>query len=596
MPQEQPTQSYAPRAVVDLIVRLDDLGAPDAPQPPVKPPHWRAGKAVDNKASLTPTLVNGAYVLLPPGQSSGGNPVQQATSQDGRTFKLSNIVPVKATLTRNGIRMADTLSLTIRFIDLPLDPRAMRAIGIQFYLGSLSDTDRVKELDGSQRFTLPHTYVDPYGKQRTNLRFEGWCDEYGEETSEDGDSVITLECTDNTRLLIDVDAPPKLTVPPDKPLDLAIATYLANFPQFVGLSVQYRPVGVTPPTMSKSLAKTAMRKNAGPPPSGGAGGGSGGAGSGGGGTKTTVWDYLADICGMLGLICFVEDTVIVIQRPRTLYASKFSGRPDDPFAGRILPSGRLLTNRTMIYGRNVSHYSFKRKFQKSAPQNVEVRSFSAKQGIVLVEQFPVTALDGTRQPKLKPGDNADETWKVFTLTGIEDRPTLRAIAQGIYEQLSRSELSCRFSTVNLGSFGGGPQDPDILDCQSGDAIDFEIARAVDGETTRGTAADLLANNASAFLTGLGFANDFAAAYGKTMSNAGMTTTYRIKSLAIDWDAESEGGSSGAINIDFEVVNFLEVRSSKDLPPGEEIEPPAAGTTAQPVKVIVEDGSTPPTYI
>jgi hypothetical protein len=598
VPREQPQQTYWPRAKCTLVVRLEDLGATDTPAPPKKPPHVRQGKGVDNKQSLQVVNVNGAYVLQAPGNSAaGGSPLQQTSSADQRTFKIQNVVPVRATLLRNGIRTADTLSLTLRFNDFPLDPRALRAVGVLFYLGSLSEADYAKELDGSTRFYLPETFVDPYGAQRTNLRFEGWADDYSEEVDDEGEALVTLECTDNTRLLIDVEAPAKLTIPPDKPIDQAIATYLANFPQFLGLQVEYRPVGAKPPMLSAALAKTAFRPTLGPPPSGGAGGGSGGGGAGGGGSKLMVWDYLTDVCGAVGLICFVEGVKIVVQRPRTLFASKFPARPDDPFVGRALPSGRVLSNRTFIYGRNVSRYGFKRKFSKSAPQNVEVRSWSMKKGKLLAQRFPGTVAgqpssDQARQPKLLPGDNADETWKVFTIAGIDDEATLRACAQGIYEQLGRAEFTGRFSTKNLGSFGGSAGDPDVLDCQAGDAIELEVARAIDADTSRGGAAEAIATRAAAFLQSKGFDQDFATAYGTAISKVGVTSTFRVRSLAIDWDADMDGGESGGVNLDFEIVNFLEVRSGKNLPAGEEIEPPAAGN-AQPVQVVVTDDGAPP---
>jgi hypothetical protein len=601
VPREQPQQTYWPRSKATLVVRLEDLGAANTPPPPRKPPHVRAGKGVDDKSSLRIVSVNGAYVLQAPGQpgtgSPGGGPLEQTSSSDNRTFKIPNVVPVRATLLRNGIRVADTLTLTLRFLDFPFDPRALRAVGIKWYLGSLSEADYRKELDGSTRFYLPDSYVDASGAQRTNLRFEGWCDEYAEEVDDDGEALVTLECTDNTRLLIDVEAPAKLTIPPDKPIDLAIATYLANFPQFRGLRVEYRPVGSKPPMLKVALSRTAFRPTLGPPPSGGAAGGSGGAGAGAGGSKLTVWDYVTDVCGAIGLIAFVEGSTIVVQRPRTLYASKFSGRPGDPYVGRSLPSGRVLSNRTFIYGRNVSRYGFKRKFTRSVPQNVEVRSWSSKRGVLLAQRFPGTVAGDpssqqARIPKLLPGDGADEQWKVITVAGIDDEATLRAVGQSVYEQLGRAEFVGRFSTKNLASFGGSAADPDVLDCQAGDAIELEVARAIDADTSRGTAAERIQSRAASYLQSLGFDSDLATAYGQAISRVGLTSTFRVRTLAIDWDSSMDGGEQGGVNLDFEVVNFLEVRSSKDLPAGEEIEPPAAGD-ARPAQVVVDDDAAPP---
>lgn len=592
--REAPQQTYYPRAKVKLIVRLEDFGAKNTPPAPKKPTHLRAGKGVDDKSALSVQKVGNAYVLQSPsgGTGRGGTPQAQTSSADGRTFVIDRVVPVRMTLMRNGIRMADTLTLTLRYLDFPFDPRALRAVGIQAYLGTLTSEDYRKELDGSSRLVLPDTFTDSRGRSRSNLRFEGWVDEYSEDLDDEGEALVVLECTDNTRLLIDQEAPPKLTIPPDKPIDQAIATYLANFPQFRGLAVEYRPAGATPPMLKTAMAKTAFRPNLGPPPSGGAGGGSGGGGAGGGGSKLAVWDYLTDVCGTVGLIVYFEGTTIVIQRPRTLYASKFTSRPGDPFEGRVLPGGRTVTSRLFVYGRNVSRMGFKRKFTKHAPQNVEVRCWSAKKGQTLAARFPGTGKDD-RQPKLLPGDATDETWKVFTLTGIDDEATLRAAAQGIYESLGRSEFTGRIATRNLASFGGGATDPDILDMEAGDSIELEVARAVDGESSVGVATEAVANRAASYLRSLGFDAALATAYGATIAKVGVQSTFRVRTVSFDWDGAAEGGGdSGGLSIDLEVVNFLEVRSGKDLPPGEEIDPTAAGGPT-PEVVRVEDGAAPP---
>ncbi len=587
----QPNQTYFPRARARLIVRFEDFGA-HVPPAPKKPPHIRGGKSVDNKAALKVEKDGDAYRIGPEASARGGAPHEQTSSSDGRTFVIDRLVPVRATLLRNGVRAADTLSLTLRFLDFPFDPRALRSVAVQFYLGTLTEEQFQGEVSGSFKDVLPDTFVDHRGRTRSNLRFEGWIDELSEEWDDDGQALVSFECTDNTRLLIDIEAPPQLTVAADQPIDKAIASYLANFPQCAGLTVEYRPIGAPPPSLGKALAKTAFRPKLGPAPSGGAGGASGGAGAGGGGSKLAAWDYLTDIAGALGLAIRMEGRKVIVQRPRTLWASKFEGRSDDPWTGRILPDGRNVPARLFIYGKNLSRFGFKRKYSKWTSTNVEVRCYSAKQGKTLAARFPGAKKD-ERVTSPKPGDGTEESWKIVTVNGIEDEATLRAIAQGVYESIGRQEFTGKFQSKDLASFGGGPSDPDILDCQAGDAIELEVARAVDGATSAGAAAEAVATRASSFLKQLGFDDALASAYAKAVSKIGMTGTYRVRTLSIDWDGEAEGGGDqGAITVDFEVVNFLEVRASKDLPAGEEIEPQGGGN-AGPDRVHVEDSGEPP---
>jgi hypothetical protein len=583
---EQPRQHYFPRARVQLIVRFEDFatGTPP-PAPPAKPPQLRAGKGADASPVLQVNQEGNAFVLVLPGEGRGGTPQQQISSADNRTHVLEGIIPITATLSRNGIRTADTLTLSLRYRDLPIDPRTVRACGVRFVLGTISEDDYVRELGGRPSAStsgataedavplaaIPDEFTDEQGNSRSNIRFEGWVDDWQVELPEEDEPTVTLECTDNTRLLIEQDAPAKLTVGEDGPIDRAVAEYLANFPQFRGLAVEYRPAGSDVPQLGKALAKTAFRPKLGPAPAGGASGGGGGT------AKLSVWDYLTDIAGALGLIVRLEGTTIILQRARTLYSSKFSGRPDDPFTGRILPSGREILRRLFVYGRNILDQEFSRKFTRAAAMNVEVRCYSGKRGLTLVGRHPQK---DQRQGRPLPGDASDEKWIVHTVSGIEDEATLRAIAQGIYESLGRSELAVKFTTRDLASYGGGNSDPDLLDLQAGDAVDIEIARDAEGTSTPGQVEQSLSERAAEFLQQLGYEDAFAAAYGAAIGQIGFPSTFRVKTVGFDWDHE-EG-----VQISIECVNYLEVRRDGDLPNGEEVEP---STTASPQPVTVQTG-------
>lgn len=551
--REQPRQSYIPRARVELIVRLEDFGDTQnpVPPPPEMPPHLRSGKKKGGTQNdkLRVEREGNALVLRSPSDTQNkGTPQQQIRSSDERTFRLTGIVPLRATLNRNGPRMADTLSLSVAFTDLPLDPRTIRSIAVQYWLGCITHEQLADEAAGKKADPVPDTFVDAYGRTRENLRFQGYVDDW-EVTLNEGAPEVSLECTDNTRILLDQDAPVKLTVSADKPIDEAAADYLSNFPQFVGLSVEYRPAGSAVPSLGTALAKTAFKPKLGPPPSGG------GAG------KMSVWDYLTDIAGSIGLLVRFEGTTVIFQRPRTFYTGRGRARPDDPFRGRVLPSGREITSRLMVYGRNVDELGFKRRFARGVSQNVEVRCYSPRLGRTLVVRYPIGKAD--RQNKPVPGDKQDTVWKVITVHGIEDEAALRAVAQGVYEQMGRSELTGKLVTVNLGSFGGSNADPDLLDVQAGDSLVIEVDRDQPGMSAMGGGPDG-EQSASAFLQKLGFPASFAQAYQRAANNIGLPTTFRVRTAAFDWDIEQ------GVTVDFEVVNYIEVRASKELPAGEEI--------------------------
>lgn len=593
--REAPQESYYPRARVRLIVRFEEFGTAVAPEPPPKPPQLRRGAG--SKGAEPPALQvverDGALLLVATGDDPNrvGSPQQQAASSDNLTHVIDGVIPTRANLKRNGIRTASTLSLSLPFRDVPFDPRTLRSVAVQYFLGCVSAEDHARGVRGEQRANatpsgslpfgmIPDEVIDSQGRPRSTLRFEGWVDEWEGAWADGDDAEVTVECTDNTRLLLEQDAPPRLTIDKGTEIDRAIADYLANFPQFRGLSVKYLP-GIARdriPKLETALGKGSFPPRLGPPPSGGGAGG-----------KLKVWDYLTDVAGTVGHTVRMEGTTIIVQRPRTIYDGSFGGRADDPFAGRVLPSGRRLERRLYVYGHNIREMGITRKFATYTPRNVEVRSYDSVQKRTIVVRYPSKE---DRQTRQIPGDAAESQWWVVPRPGLRDEKTARLVAQGIYEAQGRNELAVRVVTKSLASFGGGNLDPDALDMIPGDSVDIEVART--RELTQATAvsdvAEQVATRAVDFLRSLGYSAELAAAYARATEGVGLPTTFRVKALGIDWDAESEG-----VTIDIEAMNYIEVRADVDLPDDERITPSdvqsaaASGTAPASVEVDQDGG-------
>jgi len=66
-------------------------------------------------------------------------------------------------------------------------------------------------------------------------------------------------------------------------------------------------------------------------------------------------------------------------------------------------------------------------------------------------------------------------------------------------------------------------------------------------------------------------------------NAGFTTTYRLKTMKVDWSADDGGGVTMEIN----GTNYIEVRADKFLPPGQE---PSNSVQAQPQPAVPPTGA------
>ncbi len=580
---EQPPQTYYPGARARFYIRFEEFDRKDTPEPPKKPPQLRDGKS---DPELNVTERDGIFLLEAKGTGPTGQQgptVAQPSSKDGLTHVIDGVIPVSATVCRNGIRIADTLKMTIGFADFPFDPRLIRSVGVELYMGTLSPDDFQKGIDGERQKEgadnegqplnmIPDTFIDSRGRERSNLRFQGWVDEWSAVFEEEDEPLVDMSCTDSTRLLIDEEAPPKLVIEPGTPIARAIANYLANFPQFRGIGVAYLPAGAQQPILKDAFSVTAFKPELGPSPNGGG--------------KLTVWDYITDVCGAVGHVVNIETRfladgsavpTIMVRRPRTLYAAKFAGRPDDPFTGRILPSGRELSARTFIFGKNVLSLGLSRKFSRYQPQNIEVRCYVPKDKKCLVVRYPEQKKD--RQKSLKPGDQADQKWEVIRVEGISDEATLKIVAQGVYEQRCRNELTVSARTKNLASYGGGVLDPDVLDLQAGDNVEIEMNRDLDAANTIVAIEDAQANRAEEFLKQLGYSPALAKAYGAASRNLNFPTSFKVRTMTMEWD------SSEGITLDLECINFLEVRADVELENDEQ--EPTDNESSEPEQVEVE---------
>ncbi len=561
MPIEGPEQSYFPSAKCVLVIRFDEFGDPTFSKKVAKlrPPQILNGlkdkrSKLVVKVDVTPQgvkrfLISDGSPAKPPGPAQ-----DQASSADDLTHSIFGIVPKTAKWNQNGTRIADTLSMSLRYCDMPIDPRTVRACGVYYYLGTVTEEEfrrgiagELRRSSGEALHLVPDTYLDSNNKQRTNLRFEGWIDTWETDWSNGAEPLVNLECRDNTSLLIEATAPTSLHVGAEKPIDEAVAVYLSNFPQFNGLAVEYHPSDSKPPVLKGLLSPVAMRGKLGPVVAQGGGGSAT--------TKTSVWDYLTDVCGRIGHIIRVEGLTVIIEEARTLYSNKTGARSDDPYKPRSLASGDA-PYRRFIYGRNVLDMKMKRVFTKRAPTNIQVNSYTPNE--MFSVRFP------TKEDRVAlgmPGDsNSEQKWQIVTVKGVIDKGVLKLIARNAYESIGRNELQVTLKTRNLASFGGGNLDPDILDMRTGDTFEFLVNRDDDKNNQLTSIESTLLAQAKTlqFMQALGHNGPFAQAYAKAYSAAGFQTTFRTKSVAFDWKCGD--GGDGGVTIDLTGMNYIEVRT------------------------------------
>jgi hypothetical protein len=576
---------------IRLILRIEEYSNVSVVQNlasnPIQPPQARmrgvasgSSQSIPQKQPQTPSQPGGYAVTFAGGtQPPAGGPQAVDSSQDGLTYTIGAIIPRVFKLGINGFKEPDTLTCEIKWVDAPFDPMVFRSVGIELYVGTVTQDDYTAGISGATRDqssantsqdageplnVVPDAFTGPDGELRSNLRFQGFVDEWETELTDEGLAIVHLKASDNTRILMDTPMSPGARLSGTLPVDQAVAQFLAQWPQFAGLTVQYRPASLgTIPTLGPLFANSASMPD--------------GLQATQGGAKQTlsVWDYLVELMTAIGHNIRVEtyagSPVIVIQRIRAALGKNFPPRVGDPFQGRSW-GGTTHPLRTFIWGRNCKVVKKRRKYTRTSI-NVEVRSYNPVTKTTMLARFPPFAnsqgLGGNasgpnastnRLLHALPGDGrVDTKYTVFPVPGVLDQATLQNIAQAYYEGLNRNELELTIETKDLTSYGGDATDPDVLDMFAGDHFEFLTERFDDSVQVNEDVGDiensLLQGNAGQAELFLGFDQDFITKYLGAYALDAYQTTFVLKKMDIAGSVDDEGG----ISIHLEGANCVEAR-------------------------------------
>lgn len=568
MPIEYPEQTFWPSARVTLSIRFEEYSNVSGnlvgiirglkPSTQVKGSKDPRGNLVVREDPRTPVGIKRFQLLAPtdrvPDRTSFGG---ENADTDNLTHDIAGIIPRRAMWKQNGIQNGDSLDLEIRWEDMPIDSRIIRSCAVSFYLGTLTPDQFARGVQGETREgesresdrqplnLVPDTFVDVRGTIRSNLRFTGWVDKW-EMTWNDGEPIVKLECTDNTRLMLSQKQPSKGSVSTKKPIDEAIAEYLAQFPQLRGITIEYRPSELARslvPVLDKVLSNTAHVPDLGPPSQGA-----------GGGENESIWDYLDMVVRAIGHTIRIDGNAVIIQPARSLLDGRAQPRSDDPYRSRELPSGRYDV-RTFVWGRNVSEMTVSHEYTHRQTRGVEMRCDSPRRKKTLVARFPEKA-DRPIQPL--PGGSGDMHWQVVVVHGVNDEATLKQIAENYYNNLFRNELKIELRTKNMSSFGGDYRDPDLLDMKPGDSFRVEVDQGPD--TIFGQVESDAADERRMVqrLQALGYGTKFAEAAAQAYTDAGFQRVYLAKEIGITWDTDD--------GVAFEMIgiNYVETRVDSPL--------------------------------
>lgn len=533
---------------------------------------------------------------------------------DGAGDKLSHVVgriPKNASIELNGYRQAGTFEMTLDWQDLPIDPRAIRSIGVEIYLGVVRP----------EAFARGIVKQDPDGRRSSILDITnrppmlvGVVDAGSAEFAEDGTCTVHLSGRDLRGILLDGKVDPRIFENLDltKNIVNVVQQIISKHPYGAKIIVdanaddwnnlapgefgpaqpvadnsgQFGPSGVLFATNIPSPGTrdgiTRVRRGAdgqgstsAPPADSG---------------KISFWDLVTRYCFLVGAVPYFVGETLRIRPSRALYdhTKKFyDPRIPTPFANgqpRMVDDGNPATKkpiqiRRFVYGRNLKSLKFERKFAGEKVPTIEVVSVatdSSKRGAsgkLIKGRWPDNT--GATPKKTKVIDKAKTTGvapsgKVseqdilrIPVAGLTTVAACQLVAKSIYEEVGRGEMGGSASTKDLASFGGDYTDPDMLSMLPGDPV--ECTTDVRALSSRSPLVSSVVNNAR-----MSFDEAVKDIYLRTgdlnMSRVLVATArgmvvelqsvFRTNTVKYSFSA----GSTPSVGIDFDFQNYVEARA------------------------------------
>ncbi len=427
-------------------------------------------------------------------------------------------VPKTLRIKRNPYRQADEISASIRFSDLPIDPRVVRSLGIAGYMGTVPADSWAQRMAGGvavsddARRNAAYSLTDLI--DRKNLRFVGFADEAEMSFSEGGD-YVNIQGRDFTQLLIDYPVPQDLfrsinwgswsidkivwEILQSLPATAGVPLHLLGFDQG---EIYYERAGHhyagEPKTSASGRAIRNRRIE-----------------------QETYWDMLTDITVGMGFVLYADVWTpgegtekgiptgrFVLALPRELYsnldkprtyteydpspsARRQMSEPAFASKGRKYSDGKAMTHPVMVYGHNLKSMELTRRLGKIKIPAVELVCSDPDNGKTLRGQWPAKAqpqpnsdrmLKDTMAGYVHPtGLWAKEEIRQYTVTGFKTQQALIDAAKQVFEDLGRGDLTLSFETLDMASFGGDNSDPDLLELKPGSPLEIQTAYQKENE-------------------------------------------------------------------------------------------------------------------
>lgn len=544
------------------------------------------------------------------GAESGGSrmfgpPVVRPLILSGAKDKLSQVggrQPKSGTIELNGLRQAHTFDLVFDFRDLPIDVRLIRDVRIEIFLGLVTASNFATGVtraqpDGSRSSIIDTTLSSV---NRTNLLFVGMADDADTEHTEHG-SWLHIKGRDLRGMLIDAKADPRIFKDLDlsKPINDVVLQILTRLPFGKNINVYIQPQewpnGVVP-SPATADGVTRVRRGA----DGKANPMSSPQGE---GDKIGFWDLITKYCTLVGAVPYFVGKDIRIRQVRSLYQQvQWNPSRPTPFVNgkpRVLKldgKQESISVRRFVYGRDLMNVKFSRKFrgQKSPViECVSIDTSSSNRGLgkLVIARWPAnTALNPKKakfveraaKTSVSPSGQESQTEVLrFPIAGIKSKTVLQEIARNLYEEIGRNELGGSASTRDFSSFStDADPDPDLITLFPGDAVQFAVDKSVLNSRSP-MVSELIKQQRQSFgeavsyLTQrLGDAN-LARVLVATARNSVVELQDTFRTKVVKYTV----ADGGAVAIDFDFENYIEVRSGAVNPDPPTTSAPPTGKTS-----------------
>lgn len=512
-----------------------------------------------------PKLVN-AESLGKQGGASGGPPSEKPALLSGAKDRLSKkigIIPRTASLELPGYRQAPKFNLAMAWRDLPLDPRAVRALGVEIYVGTVK----------SDAFARTMLFKDDYSKvvkeltdNPDNLMLAGVTDTINTSFNEKG-SELTLEGRGLQGIFLDARVHPESLkdLKVDQDIESLIDTLLSRCGLSNKIPVKADPADQWP---NKQLPKVAAadfisRVNK------GRDGNKTHATPKGDNSTMSFWDIATWYCYLVGAVPYFEGHTLRIRPAVNLYKVQQSDKT--PFKDGKKRSekkgGKEFSIRRMVYGRNLASFNLSRKTAGASKlPTVRVVCVNPDAGRgkdkLLEVRYPADSADDKQKATDVSPDGSQSKQELMTVPvhGITSKVRLGEIAQALYEEIARGEISGTASTKDLASLGGDNEDADLLHLRPGDPVDFFVDASglrvfppVISEANN-LAAQSPAEAKRLLAEQLGD-RDLAELIIDTSRGQfqGLQSTFHVQTVKYSWDVNN------GVGVDFDFQNYVEAR-------------------------------------